>query len=109
MRKVEGKVAVSAPSDEDVTTEGGPPGARVAMSVVAQQVAIARIGQRALEDAALSELLDEACALVCQMLGAEIASITELSADGETLRVVAGVGYRPGVVGTFTLLSLIHI
>jgi PAS domain S-box-containing protein len=71
--------------------------------VLAQQAAIAEIGQHALQNATLDELLDEACERVRDVLGASIVSITELDREKQSLRVVAGVGYRAGVVGSFVI------
>jgi PAS domain S-box-containing protein len=74
-----------------------------AAEVLAQQAAIAQIGQRALEERSLPTLLAEACALVSHVLGAEFVSISELSPDGESARIIAGVGWERGVVGELVL------
>jgi PAS domain S-box-containing protein len=71
--------------------------------LVAQQAAIAQIGQRALEQQSLDALLDEACVLVGAVLETEFVSIAELSADRRTVRIVAGVGWGPGLVGELVL------
>ncbi len=68
--------------------------------LLAQQEAIAQIGQRALEGESLSVLMAEACELVRTALGAEFVSVLELEEDGKQLRVEAGVGWTKGVVGT---------
>jgi len=68
--------------------------------LLAQQAAIARIGQRALEGESLGVLMGEACELVRTALGAELVSVLELEQDGQNLRVEAGVGWSPGVIGT---------
>ncbi len=68
--------------------------------LLAQQAAIAGIGQRALEGESLSVLMAEACELVRTALGAEFVSVLELEEDGKQLRVEAGVGWTRGVIGT---------
>ena len=67
--------------------------------VVAQQAAIAHIGQSALGSGSLAALFAEACALVSRVLETEMVSLLELMADKAGLKVVAGVGWRPGTVG----------
>jgi signal transduction histidine kinase len=67
-------------------------------TIVAQQAAIAHIGQRALEEDSLETLLDEAVQLVARVLDAELVSIAELLPD-RSLKLIAGFGWRPGVVG----------
>lgn len=64
-----------------------------------QQAALAQFGELALKGENLDEILTQACRLVGQALGTDLAKIVELQADGETLRVRAGVGWKPGVVG----------
>jgi PAS domain S-box-containing protein len=92
-----------------VTTEhptfeaGGEPGRSALGRVLAQQAAIAEMAQRALEEPDLGRLLDEVCVLVGRVLETELVDVLELSADARQLRVVAGVGWRPGVVGQLTL------
>lgn len=95
--------------DEAVTRSRAParraPSARpaTAAQILAQQATIARIGQRALEELSLSELLTEACQLVREVLDIALISITELSDDRSRLTIVAGAGWQDGVVGTQTL------
>jgi len=64
-----------------------------------QQSALARFGQQALVSEDLDEILTEACRLVSEALGTDLAKVMEMQPDGETLRVRAGVGWPPGVVG----------
>ena len=68
-----------------------------------QQVALARFGELALKSDDLDEILTEACRLVGEALGTDLAKVVELRADGETLLVRAGVGWQPGVVGEATV------
>jgi PAS domain S-box-containing protein len=67
-----------------------------------QQTALARFGELALKSDDLDEILTEACRLVGEALGTDLAKVMELKEDGETLFVRAGVGWKPGVVGEAT-------
>jgi PAS domain S-box-containing protein len=64
-----------------------------------QQSALARFGQQALGSEDLDDILTEACRLVGEALGTDLAKVMEIQPDGETLLVRAGVGWPPGVVG----------
>ena len=68
-----------------------------------QQNALARFGELALQCNDLSEILQEACRLVGEALGTDLAKVMELQEDGVTLLVKAGVGWAPGIVGKVTL------
>src|SRR6478672_11362093 len=68
-----------------------------------QQTVLARFGELALKSDDLDEILTEACRLVGEALGTDLAKIMELKEDGETLFVRAGVGWKPGVVGEATV------
>ena len=68
-----------------------------------QQDVIAAFGERALKSDDLDELLHEACRLVGEALGTDLAKVMELDADNVTLRVRAGVGWQAGVVGGVTV------
>jgi len=68
-----------------------------------QQAVLARFGELALRSDDLDEILIEACRLVGDALGTELAKVMELQADGTSLSVRAGVGWKPGVVGEVTL------
>jgi len=68
-----------------------------------QQTILAKFGELALQSDDLDEILTEACHLVGQALGTDLAKVMELQDDGETLLVRAGVGWKPGVVGGVTL------
>jgi signal transduction histidine kinase len=70
-----------------------------------QQTTRAEFGELALRSDNLDEILTEACRLVGQALGTHLAKVMELQDDGKTLLVRAGVGWKPGVVGTVTLLA----
>ena len=64
-----------------------------------QQTVLARFGELALTSEDLDGILTEACRLVGEALGTDLAKVMELQEDGETLFVRAGVGWKPGVVG----------
>ena len=81
------------------------PAARRSAQIVAQQAAIAHIGQVALGHPSVDELFAEACALISRVLETEPVSLLELASDGGSLRVVAGVGWRPGIVGELVVGS----
>ena len=68
-----------------------------------QQAALAQFGELALKGERLDEILTQACRLVGQALGTDLAKVVELQADGQTLLVRAGVGWKPGVVGVATM------
>lgn len=68
-----------------------------------QQSVLARFGEFALRTDNLGEILQEACRLVGEALGTDLAKVMELQGDGLTLLVKAGVGWPPGVVGKVTL------
>ncbi len=69
------------------------------LKLLRQQTILARFGEFALRSDDLDEILTEACRLVGEALGTDLAKVVELQEDGETLLVRAGVGWKPGVVG----------
>ncbi|HUP83912.1 MAG TPA: ATP-binding protein [Candidatus Limnocylindria bacterium] len=74
--------------------------------LVAQQATLAHIGQLALANRSLTDLFRDACTLVGQVLDTELVALLELSADGDTLHLVEGVGWKPGVVGELNVYSI---
>lgn len=68
-----------------------------------QQAVFAKFGEFSLRSENLDEILTEACRLVGEALGTDLAKVVELEADGKTLLVRAGVGWKPGVVGKVRL------
>ena len=68
-----------------------------------QQTVMAQFGELALRSDSLDEILTEACRLVGDALGTDLAKVMELQADGTSLSVRAGVDWKPGVVGEMTL------
>jgi signal transduction histidine kinase/CheY-like chemotaxis protein len=69
------------------------------------QTTLARFGELALRSDDLDEILTEACRLVGEALGTDLAKVVELQKDGQTLLVRAGVGWKPGVVGVATVTA----
>jgi signal transduction histidine kinase len=65
-----------------------------------QQSAIAELGRSAIDIADLRVLMNEACILVRKTLGTEFCKVLQLVADGEALYLLAGVGWKEGLVGT---------
>jgi two-component sensor histidine kinase len=64
-----------------------------------QQTSLAQFGELALRSDDLTEILDEACKLVCAALGTDFSKVMEVVDDGSRLLVRAGTGWAPGVVG----------
>src|SRR3954462_2496732 len=64
---------------------------------------LARFGELAIKSDDLDAILTEACRLVGEALGTDLAKVMELRENGETLFVRAGVGWKPGVVGETTV------
>jgi len=72
-------------------------------ALLRQQAVLARFGELALRSDDLDEILTEACGLVGEALGTDLAKVLELREDDDSLLVRAGVGWKPGVVGEVTL------
>ena len=68
-----------------------------------QQAAVAELGVRALSTADLPALLDDAVHVVADALEVDRVKVLELEPGGTTARVVAGIGWREGTVGTATI------
>jgi PAS domain S-box-containing protein len=64
-----------------------------------QQAALAELGQAALSQTDLAPLLQSVVARAAETLGVEFAKVLQRLPDGSALRVISGVGWRPGVVG----------
>ncbi|MGI8928687.1 MAG: ATP-binding protein [Candidatus Limnocylindrales bacterium] len=88
-----------AASNPNARLSAGPEGQSGSAQIVAQQEAIAQIGQSALSHESLDALFVEASVLVGRVLGTELVSVLELVSDGSGLKVVTGLGWRPGIVG----------
>jgi two-component sensor histidine kinase len=72
-------------------------------ALLRQHHVLARFGELALNSTSLDEILTEACHLVGEALGTDLAKVVELQKDGQALLVRAGVGWKPGVVGQMRL------
>jgi signal transduction histidine kinase len=68
-----------------------------------QQATVADLGQRALAGGSLAAFLDTAVTVVAHTLGVEYCMVLELLADGKTLLLRAGVGWKDGTVGHMTV------
>ena len=68
-----------------------------------QQAAVARLGQMALSGEELTRLYDRAVGLVAETLEVEYTKVLKLLEDGKTLLILAGVGWREGLVGQGTI------
>ena len=73
------------------------------IEIARQQAAIADLGRLALGRATLDELLEEAVEVVARVLGADLVEVLERIGDGSRLRLRAGRGWRPGLVGALEI------
>jgi hypothetical protein len=64
-----------------------------------RQRALGDFGEFVLDNDDLQKILDEACRLITEALGAEYAKIVEIDHKSSTGLIRAGVGWRPGIVG----------
>jgi GAF domain-containing protein len=67
--------------------------------MMVRQRVIADFGDFALRRDNLDEVLAEACRLVGEALGTDLAKILEIEQDQQHALVKAGAGWRPGIVG----------
>lgn len=67
---------------------------------IAQQLAVAELGQLAIENAMVDVLLANTTKRVAEVLNVECCKILELLPGGEELLLRAGVGWKEGAVGT---------
>lgn len=65
-----------------------------------QLAAVAGLGQTAIRAQDLTALLNEAAAAVAETLGTEYSAVSERLPNTEDFLVRAGIGWRPGVVGS---------
>lgn len=65
-----------------------------------QQAAVAQLGLAALRGLDLQQLLDRVIDAAASVLDVELCKILELQPDGQHLRLVTGVGWAPGLVGS---------
>lgn len=64
-----------------------------------RQAALSALGERALAGAPIADLLREASELISTTVDVPYAEVLELSRDGRRLKLVSGVGWKPGEVG----------
>jgi PAS domain S-box-containing protein len=64
-----------------------------------QQAALARLGQTALSDIPIQDLMDEAARLITETLEVEFAKVLEVMETSQTLFVRSGAGWDDGYVG----------
>lgn len=76
---------------------------RMLASRASQQAAVAALGQKALAEEPLQDLLEEAVRALVANLATEYVKVLELDSSGEALRLRAGVGWREGLVGHATV------
>lgn len=65
-----------------------------------QQAAIAALGRAALAEVPLDQLMDEVAQRVAETLETDFCEILELVPPGEEMILRAGVGWKPGLIGT---------
>lgn len=75
----------------------------VLLARVQQQAVVADLGICALTEPDLDTLFQQAVEIVRSTLDVDYAKVLQLLPDGAALRLVAGVGWYPGLVGTATV------
>lgn len=75
-------------------------------ALLRQREATVRFGRMALQSNDLDAILQEACRLTAGALATELSKIMRLEEGGTMLRVVAGVGWEPGIVGHETIPAI---
>jgi PAS domain S-box-containing protein len=70
-----------------------------------QQEAIVQLGLRALAGTKPDKLMDDAVAFAAETLGVDCVKVLELLSDGGTFAVIAGVGWKEGLVGHATVAA----
>ncbi len=67
---------------------------------VRQQAAVVELGRRALAGTEMTDLMQYTAEVVARTLDNEFCKVLELQPDGHTLRLIAGVGWKDGYVGS---------
>jgi len=70
-----------------------------------EQRALAEFGDFALKTETIDDILNRACELISRALETDLAKLMELLPDGQTFKVRAGVGWRPGIIGEVTVTA----
>jgi PAS domain S-box-containing protein len=65
-----------------------------------REAAVTELGRRGLAGVSVQSLLEDAVSLLATTFGAEFAAVLAVEAGGGALHLTAGVGWRPGTVGT---------
>jgi PAS domain S-box-containing protein len=68
--------------------------------LVRRQKALGDFGEFVLDNDDLQKILDEGCRLIAAALGADLAKVIEIDRATNTGLIRAGVGWKPGAVGT---------
>lgn len=68
-----------------------------------RQTAVATLGQEALSGLDIDKLLDSAAEVVARVMAVPFVEVLEMTPDEQRLRLVAGVGWRPGLIGHATV------
>ena len=74
-------------------------------SYARQQEAVSHLGQRGIAGAEMVELFEQAVQLVADTLDVELCAIFQLQPIGDILRLIAGVGWNEGCVGSVVVHS----
>src|SRR6266446_6960031 len=72
-------------------------------AMLEHQRALAEIGLLALGESGLEPVLERAVAVVRDLLQTEFVQVLELLPEGDALKLVAGTGWKPGLVGSATV------
>ncbi len=72
-------------------------------AMLERQRALAELGLLALGETGLEPVLERAVAMVRDLLQTEFVRVLELLPEGDALKLVAGTGWKPGMVGSATV------
>src|SRR6267378_1487780 len=76
---------------------------RLVAAMLERQRALAELGLLALGETGLEPVLERAVAMVRDLLQTEFVRVLELLPEGDALKLVAGSGWKPGMVGSATV------
>lgn len=68
-----------------------------------QQAAVASLGKRALSEPGIHELMQETTRVCRDVLDVDLTKVLELNEDSSSLLLVAGVGWKSGLLGKYQL------
>src|SRR5438270_12380750 len=72
-------------------------------AMLERQRALAELGLLALGETGLEPVLERAVAMVRDLLQTEFVRVLELLPEGDALKLVAGTGWKPGMLGNATV------